>query len=421
MTYSDEDIRRHVELGEDSRREFKEVKFRGDDLPKASRDDWADEIVGFANAHGGVILFGVTDDRQFPGMSREQLDALETQLYEICSDTIKPPVPVQIYRMVPEGKAVLLVDVPQSDVVHESPRGHFRRIGSSTRKMKSDEVQRLTQRRGQARSLSFDKRPVQDTGFGSLAEDLWKPLLSDEGAKAPETALEKLTLLTLDENSIMRATVAGILLCAEHPEEWQYNARIIATRYHGTDRTSGQADGQDITGPLGQQVGAAVKFVIRNMSVATRKTPARSDLPQYSKRAVFEALVNAVAHRDYSLRGRQIRLSMFADRLEIQSPGGLPNGLTIDNLDSLVATRNEALVDMFKRMPVSDIPGSESRVHLMEQRGDGVPIIQKETRQLCGRPPTYKLIGDDELLLVLPAAPQKGHGPHPRTAAPAAA
>ena len=420
MTYSDEDVRRHVELGEDSKWEFKDVKFEGGQPVGPERNRWCSEIVGFANANGGVILCGVTDDRRFPGMSGQEMDALETQLYEICSDTVKPPVPVQIYRMAPEGEAVLLVEVPQSDVVHECPGGHFIRRGSSTRKMTSDQVQRLMQRRGQARSFSFDKRPVQGTGFGSLAEDLWKPLPSDEGAKEPETALEKLALLTLDENGIMRATVAGVLLCSKHPEEWLPSAYITATHYRGTDRTSDQADEQTITGPLSQQVGAAVKFVIRNMFVATRETPARADLPQYSKRAVFEALVNAVAHRDYSLRGRQIRLSMFADRLEIQSPGSLPNGLTIDNLDSLVATRNEALVDMFKRMPVSDIPGSESCVHLMEKRGDGVPIIKKETKQLCGRLPIYKLIGDDELLLVLPAAPQKGYGPHPHTAVPVA-
>ena len=408
MTYSDEDIRRRLKLGEDSDWEFKSIEFRGNRPVGPERDVWADEIAAFANTRGGVILCGVTDDGQIPGMSRQQMDEMEKLLAEVCNDTIKPSVLVHISRREPEeDKAILLVEVPQGDAAHKSPGGYWHRRGSSKREMNSDEAMRLSQQRGQARSLSFDERPVQNTGFGTLNEVLWKPLLSAEGAANPEAAIRKLSLLAPDENGIMCATVAGVLLCSEHPEEWLPNACITATRYHGEDRASGQVDDQEITGPLNQQVSAAVKFVIRNMPVAARKTPARVDLPQYSERAVFEALVNAVAHRDYSIRGSRIRLSMFANRLEIQSPGSLPNNLTIKNLGSREATRNEALVSMLRRMPVSGIPGSEDRVHLMDRRGDGVPIIQRETIQLCGQPPVYKLIDDAELLLVLPAAPQK--------------
>ena len=422
MTYSDEDVRRFLKRIEDSELEFKEVKFKDDQPVGPKRDDWADEIAAFANTRGGVILCGINDDGKILGMSRKQAKALEQLLAEVCYDTIKPPVPICTYCREPEkDKTVLLVEVPQGDTLHESPGGRLQRSGSSKRRMNSDQALRLAQRRGQAQSLSFDKRPVQSTGFGSLAEDLWRPLLSAENRKNPKAALEKLALLTPDENGIMCATIAGVLLCSEYPDQFLPHACITATHYRGTDRTSGQADAQEITGPLGQQVVAAVKFVIRNMFVAERKMPARDDLPQYSKRAVFEALVNAVAHRDYSFRGSRIRLSMFADRLEIQSPGGLPNGLTIDNLGLQAATRNDALVDILKLMPVPDIPGSERRKRMMERRGDGVPIIKQETMQLCGQQPIYKLIGDAELLLVLPASTKKSDGPHPHIVAPVAA
>ena len=408
MTYSDEDVRRLLRRVEDSELEFKEVIFKGDQPIGPERGDWANEIVAFANTDGGVILCGVNDDGKILGFSREKAKALEGLLAEVCRDRITPRLSIRTYCREPEkGKTILLVAVPQGNALHENRGRRFHRIGSHTQEMNSEEAMRLAQQRGQARSLSFDERPVQNTGFGTLGEVLWKPLLSAEGAANPEAAIRKLSLLAPDENGIMCATVAGVLLCSERPEEWLPNACITATRYHGEDRASGQVDAQEITGPLNQQVSTAVKFVIRNMPVAARKTPARVDLPQYSERAVFEALVNAVAHRDYSIRGSRIRLSMFANRLEIQSPGGLPNNLTIKNLGSREATRNEALVSMLRRMPVSGIPGSEDRVHLMDRRGDGVPIIQRETIQLCGQPPVYKLIDDAELLLVLPAAPQK--------------
>ena len=146
------------------------------------------------------------------------------------------------------------------------------------------------------------------------------------------------------------------------------------------------------------------------MRVAARKEPARVDMPQYSDRVLFEGLVNAVAHRDYSMRGSRIRLSMFEDRLEIQSPESLPNNLTVDSMATRQAARNQTLTSMLGRMPVEGIRGSEDRRYFMERRGDGVPIILRETRGLCGRPPEYRVIDEAEVRLVIPAAPQE-HSP----------
>ena len=203
---------------------------------------------------------------------------------------------------------------------------------------------------------------------------------------------------------MLRATVAGILLCTETPERWFPNAAIMATRYRGADRASGQLDAQQIVGPVHQQIAEAVRFAVRNMRVAARKTPGRVDMPQYSPEAIFEALVNAVAHRDYSMSGRRIRLSMFEDRLEIDSPGALPNGMTIASMEASQATRNEVIASVFGRLSVGDIPGSENRQFLMERRGDGVVIIVRKTRETAGRPPVYAVIDESNVQLTIPAA-----------------
>ncbi len=126
---------------------------------------------------------------------------------------------------------------------------------------------RFAQKRGQSRFLWFDIQPIPGTGFGSLNESLWKPLLSTEGATDPELALEKMGLLIKDENGITHATVAGLLLCSLSPEQWLPNACISATCYRGTDRASGQIDAQTITGPLNRQIAEAVAFAVRNMRV----------------------------------------------------------------------------------------------------------------------------------------------------------
>ena len=142
------------------------------------------------------------------------------------------------------------------------------------------------------------------------------------------------------------------------------------------------------------------------MHVAARKDPARVDLPQYGERALFEAVVNAVAHRDYSIGGSRIRISMFQDRLEIQSPGSLPNNLTVESMATRQATRNEALTSVLARMPVRGVRGSAHRQYFMERRGDGVPIIRRDTQELCGKLPDFQLIDNSELRLTILLLPR---------------
>ena len=408
MKYSDEEIRHQLRLGEDSSWEFKAVEFAGSRPTSPRRDDWADEIAAFANSSGGALLCGVTDEGEAQGMSRQQIVELDSLLVEVSSDSIRPAVRIRTYhRQLPDGRRLLLVDVPEGDSQHDSPGGSYVRVGGSKRRMTSDERLRLAQRRGQARFRSYDEQTVPGTGFNTLDQPLWRPLLSAEGAAEPESALEKLALLANDEAGILRSTVAGVLLCTRNPEQWLPNAGVTAARYRGRDRTSAQIDAQEITGPLNRQVADAVAFVVRNMHVAARKDPARVDLPQYSVRALFEAVVNALVHRDYSIRGSKIRLSMFEDRLEIQSPGSLPNNLTVESMATRQATRNEALTSVLARMPVGGVQGSEDRQYFMERRGDGVPIIRRETQELCGRLPEYLLIDNSEVLLTVPAAAQQ--------------
>ena len=405
MSFSDEEIKRQMRLGEDSHWEFKEIEFAGNEPKRPRCADLADEIAAFANTNGGIVLCGVTDSGSVQGMSRKQMDELERLLVEVCTDMIKPPIrPIILRREIEEGLPFLLIEIPQGDAQYDSPGGSYHRVGSSKRRMTSDERLRLAQQRAQSRFLWFDKQPVPGTGFGSLVESLWKPLLSAEGAAVPELALEKMGLLTSDENGIMRATVAGILLCCLSPEEWLPNACISATCYRGSNHASGQIDAQIITGPLNRQIAEAVTFAVRNMRVGAYKGPARTDLPQYSERALFEAIVNAVVHRDYSIRGSRIRLSMFTDHLEINSPGGLPNNLTIDSMNVRQSTRNEALASILGRIPAAGIHGSGERQFFMERRGDGVPTIFRETEALSGKTPEYQIIDNSDLFLTIPAA-----------------
>ena len=420
MKYNADEILQRLKVGEDSGWEFKEVVFSSKGVKAPMRDVWADEIAAFANASGGVMLCGVTDAGEPQGMSRDQIDALDNFLVEVSTASIKSPVRIEAHhRQLPGDKLVLVLVVPEGDGLHGSPGGNFVRVGGTKRKMSSDESLRLAQRRSQARYLWFDKQPVPDTGFNTLEESLWKPLLSVEGRASPERGLQKLALLVNDPSgaeSVPRASVAGILLCTSAPNDWLPQACIMATCYQGIDQASGQIDSQKITGPLHKQVEEAMAFVTRNMRVAAEKVPARIDRPQYSKRAAFEALVNAVVHRDYTDHSRKVRLSMFNNRLEIRSPGRPPNNLDVDGMmeEGGQATRNEALTSVFSRLPVNGIHGSEERQYFMESRGDGLTIIRNETEKLTGHAPKYRLV-DSDLCLTIPAAPLENSEAEPVT------
>ena len=404
MTIQDEDIRRQLLLGEDSAWEFKEIEFHGETPTSPRRDDLADELGAFANAGGGILLCGVADDGTIQGMSREQMVALDRLVVEVSTDALDPPLRVDGHHRQLNGKAFVLVTVPRGEALHERRGQAFIRVGATKQRLSKAESMRLAQNRAQSRYLWFDKQIVPQTGFETLDERLWEPLLSVPGAADPRRGLLNLRLMARDDAGVDRATVAGILLCAISPEDWLPQATITATQYRGLDRASGQLDAQEISGPLPAQVADAVRFVVRNMRVSARKTPEREDIPQYSSAAVFEAVVNAVAHRDYSMTSRRIRLSMFKDRLEIESPGQLPNGMTIEGMEASQATRNEVIASVFGRIPVAELAGSGHRRYLMERRGDGVSIIRKETEEATGMPPAYEIVDESSLVLRIPAA-----------------
>ena len=407
------DLARRIRLGEDSVLELKRVTVSGSRVTAPRRNDVADELGAFANGRGGELVLGVDDaTRRVTGIPLDALDVVETWVREICNDTLKPPLDATIRKVelpTPAGDLapVLLVAVERSLFVHKSPGGYFRRLGSSKRELAPDLLARLFQERSQSRMIRFDESAVPGTVPGDLDYALTRRFLRDDGAEedASETTARKLRLIAHADGT-PRLTLAGVLLCTREPQRWLPHAYVQAVSYAG-ERTDVeyQTDARDIGGPLDEQVAEALHFVRRNMLVRATKATARTEHPQFSDRAVFEALVNAVAHRDYSIAGARIRLHLFGDRLELYVPGALANTLTLDSLHLRQASRNELIVSLLARCPA---PTGVGRMHMMDQRGDGVPIIRRESRDLSGRLPEYTLIDESELRLVIRAATADG-------------
>jgi predicted HTH transcriptional regulator len=243
-----------------------------------------------------------------------------------------------------------------------------------------------------------------NVGLDALDQKLWERFKTLLSPSDDNEFLEKLKLISPDEDGIHHPTISGILMATESPERYISNAYIQAVCYMGDDRNSSQLDAQDITGPLDIQIKEACKFVKRNMRVRAIKNPGRIETPQYSLNAVFEAIVNAVVHRDYSIYGSKIRLHIFSDRLELYSPGNIPNTMTVESLLLRQSSRNELLSSLLARCPMNfDATGSK-RTFIMDKRGEGVPIIISESLELSGKKPEYVLIDESELKLTIFAA-----------------
>ena len=418
MRESPERLLGRIRLGRDGATEFREAAFSGEKIAEPGRDELADELAAFANARGGVLVLGVAGEaRQVVGIPPDRQEDAERYVSEVVRDSIEPPLCPDIRWCElpdPDGRLrpVLRVEVEHSLFVHRSPGGYLRRVGSSRRRLETESLARLFQQRSQERLVRFDEQIVADASFGDLDPALIDRFRTPRGPDDREALARMLAIATPDETGRPTPTVAGVLLGAREPEQWLRHAWIQAVAYRGTSVTDTlkspwyQIDARDIFGPLDVQVADACHFVVKNQKVAARKSMGRLDLPQYDMAAVFEAVVNAVAHRDYSMRGSKIRLQLFADRIELYSPGGLPGDMSVETLAYRQASRNETIASLLAKCAVpAGIVGLDTRREtLMDRRGEGVATILDHSEWLSGKRPVYELFNDAELRLTIYAA-----------------
>ena len=402
---------RRIRLGEDSSLELKNLKYKGDKVSSPHPFSIADELAAMANTANGVIVLGVDDSsKEIVGIPVDKLDAVVAWIENICSQLITPPLSCWIQKtevLTDDGeeRAIVRVDVSKSLYVHRSPRGYFQRSGSSKRQMEPDALARLFQQRSQTRIIRFDEQPVTAAPQYCLEKALWQKFKTPLSPTNDEEFLLKLKLLTQDGDGNVYPSVSGVLVACERPQDFLSGAFTQAVAYRETERNANyQLDAQDIDGPLDVQINEAFSFVQKNMKVYAIKEPARRDIPQYNLQAIFEALVNAIAHRDYSIHGSKIRLHMFSDRIEICSPGALVNTMTIESLHLRQASRNELLTSLLARCPIQSNNFSGGRNFLMDKRGEGVLVILSESEKQSGQQPVYRLIDDSELVLTIYAA-----------------
>ncbi len=321
---------------------------------RAARATVAENLAALANANGGVLLLGVSPRGNV--QSGMDVQALRDLVLAAALQT-EPPLILPSPQVVETAAgAVVAIQTPEGLPHVYSLKGvYFTRTGANNRPLTTPELRQLLLDRSES---GFESKPVPAAQLTDLDEVRVGRYLDQVGEQPDADMLQSLlsrgcvTRLSADGLPTVEATptVAGLLLFGRDPQRFLRSAEIICVRYAG-EAMGDEFVRQDIGGTLADQVRQAEAFVTSNMRRGMRISGlAREESSEYPLPVVREAIVNAIAHRDYSIRGEGTRVLMFSDRLEVYSPGRLPGHVTLANLKDERYSRNEAIVAVLSDM-----------------------------------------------------------------------
>ena len=322
------DLLTQIALGEDSTRQFKSDVRNAESL--------ASEMAAFANSEGGTIYLGVADDGTTPGLDKIDVARINQLISNAASQLVKSPLMVRTENVALEsGRIVIVLTVPKGlDKPYFDKNGViWLKTGSDKRRVNSkEELRRLFQMTDQFHADELPTRAGIDKldklRFRDFLRDVYKQDYPDDPAGLTRL-LQNMNLATDDE----KLNLAGLLMFAEQPELIKPQFVIKAIRYPGNRiHATDYVDTEDFAGPLPKIFKDAIAFIMRNLhKVQAGRGVNAPGLPEIPETVFEELLVNALVHRDY-LVSAPVRLFIFDNRIEIISPGHLPNNLTVEKI-----------------------------------------------------------------------------------------
>lgn len=365
----------------------------------------AENLVAFANTEGGMIVIGNQADGSLSTSGAESQDI--DRLLRLADELYNPPVVIENWEEIDlespmqslgrlstsgnggnVGEAVrgqapaFAIRVPRSTELHALADGRVLiRSGKVNRPLGGQEIQRLASAKNTG---DFESEPVP----GATLDDFSRAMIDEylekraERTKRPysgevNSVLAEVGAITADG----KPTVCGLLLFSEYPQRWLPQSGVVFAKFvgrtpRGESGLAGYSRREELIGPVPRLIEATWNLVWSEMAIsAVVKGLEREETFEYPQFAVREALVNAICHRDYRLRGRRIEVRMFSDRLEVISPGGLPGFITVENIKDEHFSRNPRLVGgLFHWGYIEELGlGIDRMLEVMEQAGHSPP------------------------------------------------
>ena len=384
-------LAKQIQKGESKTLELKEK------LPKNS--NIAKTVIAFSNTTGGKLIIGVNDEREILGIEDIALFEIQDKIASIISDQCSPNIIPEIYSVNIENKLVLVIEVVRGNLKpyflksQGKAKGTYIRIGATNRLADLDNINELER---QKRHISFDEEICYETTF----EDLNTSPLYDRFEKIgrPLTP-EKLKNLKLvkSENNILFPTNALMILLGEFP-----HSMVKCARFKGTTMDV-FIDKKEYSGDIFSILENTQNFILNHINLgATINGLYRKEVYEIPEVAIREALVNALIHRNYVNRGRDIKVGVYDDVVNIVSPGSLPNNITMEDiLNGRSESRNRVLANIFKELG------------LVEQWGSGIGRIINTCKEYGL--PTPKIEEKNDFMDIEIIRPQESLQPEERT------
>lgn len=328
-------------------------------LEEKKPKSWCKSVSAFANTFGGALIFGISNEGMVVGLEDPEGDA--EKISEVIKTRLDPIPEFKLrFHKTEDGKVLVILDVYKGDETPYYYSGDgvleaYVRVGNESVKATATELKRLVLR---GKNTSYDSQnstyKVDDYAFSKLKERYKKWT----GNSFDDKDLISFGLV----NEQGDLTNAGALLADESPIRC---SRLFCTRWNGLNKSGGAVDALDdaeYSGSVISLIENGEAFIKRNCKMKWRKTAnSREEMPEYVERSYHEALVNALAHRDYLVNGSEVHIDIYDDKMEIYSPGGMPDGSMIQDRDPLTVPstrRNPVLADVFNRLGYMERKGS---------------------------------------------------------------
>ncbi len=355
--------------------------------------DIARHLVAFANANGGVLVIGIEDDGTITGFnnnfSKSINDFLEVP-FSLCKGKIN--VTHEIRKIVINSKedSILLLFIEPSDnsVIKTIDDKVYLRVGDKSKLLNHEQVTQLEYDKGER---IFEDIIVEDSSIDDVDLELLKKYKDKLGTSLSYEEI-------LDARGLMKKghlTNAGILLFAKFPTKFLPNARLRILKFDGNKFETGQR--LNVIKEINYEcaIPKIIEDIKKTINLQLREFQYLDDngnfkiIPEYPEFAWFEGIVNSLTHRNYSIMGDHIRVSLYDDRLEIFSPGKLPNIVTLENMLNTRYSRNPRIARVL------------SEFGWVKELNEGVKRIYDEMQLFYLKSPTYSEPNGNSVLLVL--------------------
>ncbi|MFH1123939.1 MAG: ATP-binding protein [Pseudomonadota bacterium] len=336
---------------------------------------FARELVAMANIAGGKILLGVRDDGTVKGIPDS--NDLRARIQDIARNC-DPPVKVLVQRV---GE-VTVVTVRESEAKPvQCSDGFFWRQGAVTQKLSRDEIRDFFRAEGVIRfDLSLCPKFRYPRDFDREKYDAWLRLSGITGRPNTEDVMVNIDAAERSGGKLIFRN-AGVLFFAREPRRFFNQAYVTCLLAKGVDKVH-ILDRKDFADGIVSDIEESLRFIERNTRTAYRiEGLRREDVPEYPMRALREAVTNAVMHRDWFMDGANVFVEIYADRIEVSSPGGLPKGMLPSDLGRKSVRRNALIADLLHR------------ISFIEKAGTGIKRMREEAEMHGSPAPVFEASG----------------------------